>query len=121
MALTPVSTEESGNNTRRFLLAAAYILEKSIRRNEKRPSSSLASLQNDNITVFDGSKAPSMSIRQYMERIFKYASCSTSCLVVAYIYIERFVQGTRIRLTSLNIHRLLITSVMVAAKFMDNA
>ncbi|KAL0370526.1 UNVERIFIED_CONTAM: Cyclin-P3-1 [Sesamum angustifolium] len=32
-----------------------------------------------------------------------------------------FIQRTNMCLTSLNIHRLLITSVMVAAKFMDDA
>ncbi|XP_015875163.3 cyclin-P3-1 isoform X1 [Ziziphus jujuba] len=106
-------------STPRFLLAVASLLEKSIQRNEKLFASSFASSQKDSITVFDGSKAPNMNVRQYMERIFKYASCSTSCFVVAYIYIERFVQGTGVRLTSLNIHRLLITSVLVAAKFMD--
>ncbi|KAL8507668.1 hypothetical protein ACS0TY_018273 [Phlomoides rotata] len=34
---------------------------------------------------------------------------------------DRFIQQTNIFITSLNIHRLLITTVMVAAIFMDDA
>lgn len=94
----------------------ASLLDKSIRRNEVL----LAASKKDVVTVFDGSKAPTMNIRQYMERIYKYAACSASCFVVAYIYIDRFIQATGFRLTSLNVHRLLITSLMVAAKFMDD-
>ncbi|XP_072077494.1 cyclin-P3-1-like isoform X2 [Arachis hypogaea] len=46
--------------------------------------------------------------------------CSPSCFVVAHIYVDRFLQHTQVKLTS-NVHRLLITSIMVAAKFMDDA
>nr|GEY49992.1 cyclin-P3-1 [Tanacetum cinerariifolium] len=34
---------------------------------------------------------------------------------------DRFIQAENIILTSLNVHRLLITSIMVAAKFIDEA
>ncbi|KAL6339632.1 hypothetical protein AAG906_034717 [Vitis piasezkii] len=75
----------------------------------------------DAITIFHGSRAPTLSVRQYIDRIFKYSGCSPSCFVVAHIYVDRFLQHTDAHLTSLNVHRLLITSVMVAAKFIDDA
>merc|ERR1712166_777385 len=54
-------------------------------------------------------------------RIFQYANCSRSCFVVALIYIDRIIQrNAGFMITSLNIHRLLITSVMVSAKFFDD-
>uniref|UniRef100_A0A5B6YWX3 Cyclin n=1 Tax=Davidia involucrata TaxID=16924 RepID=A0A5B6YWX3_DAVIN len=75
----------------------------------------------DVVTIFHGSRAPSLGIRQYIDRIFKYSCCSPSCFIVAQIYVDRFIQRTNVHLTPLNVHRLLITSVMVAAKFIDDA
>ncbi|XP_058221748.1 cyclin-U4-1 [Rhododendron vialii] len=73
------------------------------------------------ITVFHGLTRPSISIQSYLERIFQYANCSPSCFVVAYVYLDRFMQKQpSLPINSLNVHRLLITSVMVAAKFMDD-
>lgn len=77
--------------------------------------------QPQRISVFHGLTRPAISIRSYLERIFKYANCSPSCFVVAYVYLERFAQRQpTLPLNSLNVHRLLITSVMVAAKFLDD-
>ncbi|KAL5724036.1 Cyclin-U4-1 [Ranunculus cassubicifolius] len=73
------------------------------------------------ISVFHGLTRPTISIHSYLERIFKYANCSPSCFVVAYVYLDRFAQKQpSLPINSFNVHRLLITSVMVAAKFMDD-
>ena len=56
----------------------------------------------------------------YLERIKKYARCSDSCFVVALIYIDRLIETQNVVLTSLNVHRLVITSLMLAAKFFDD-
>ncbi|KAJ8547527.1 hypothetical protein K7X08_011113 [Anisodus acutangulus] len=50
-----------------------------------------------------------------------HLNLSPSCFVVAHIYMERFIESTSAHLTSVNVHRLLITSVMLAAKFIDDA
>ncbi|KAK7374429.1 hypothetical protein VNO80_07859 [Phaseolus coccineus] len=73
------------------------------------------------ISVFHGLTRPTISIQSYLERIFKYANCSPSCFIVAYVYLDRFTQRQpSLPINSFNVHRLLITSVMVAAKFMDD-
>ncbi|KAL6981356.1 Cyclin-U4-1 [Sarracenia purpurea var. burkii] len=73
------------------------------------------------ISIFNGLTRPTISIQSYLERIFKYANCSHSCFVVAYVYLDRFAQRQpSLPINSFNVHRLLITSVMVAAKFMDD-
>ncbi|XP_023772778.1 cyclin-U4-1 [Lactuca sativa] len=73
------------------------------------------------ISAFHGLSRPSISIQSYLERIFKYANCSPSCYVVAYVYLDRFTQQQpSLSINSFNVHRLLITSVMIAAKFMDD-
>ncbi|EYU40342.1 hypothetical protein ABFS83_02G138800 [Erythranthe nasuta] len=73
------------------------------------------------ISVFHGLSRPNISIQSYLERIFKYANCSPSCYIVAYVYLDRFTQTQpSLPINSFNVHRLLITSVMVSAKFMDD-
>ncbi|XP_010544563.1 PREDICTED: cyclin-U4-1-like [Tarenaya hassleriana] len=72
-------------------------------------------------SAFDGIARPAISIRGYLNRIFKYSKCSPSCVVVAYVYIDRFAQlHPSVPITSFNVHRLLITSFMVSAKFFDD-
>ncbi|GAB2209801.1 hypothetical protein Droror1_Dr00027026 [Drosera rotundifolia] len=73
------------------------------------------------VSVFHGLSRPAISIHSYLERIFQYANCSSSCFVVAYVYLDRFVQRqATVAIDSWNVHRLVITSVLVAAKFMDD-
>lgn len=73
------------------------------------------------ISIFHGLTRPNISIQNYLERIFKYANCSSSCFIVAYVYLDRFSKSQpSLPINSFNVHRLLITSVMVAAKFMDD-
>ena len=61
-------------------------------------------------TIFHALKPPAISIHKYLLRIFQYANCSRSCFVVALIYIDRIIQrNASFMITSLNIHRLLIT------------
>ncbi|KAF4364962.1 hypothetical protein G4B88_021779 [Cannabis sativa] len=77
--------------------------------------------QAQKISIFHGLSRPTITIQSYLERIFKYANCSPSCYIVAYVYLDRFAQKqTSLPINSFNVHRLLITSVMVAAKFMDD-
>lgn len=73
------------------------------------------------VTKFHALKAPSIGILQYLERIHKYASCSTECFILALIYIDRLIQGNNFVLTELNVHRVAITSILLAAKFFDDA
>ena len=55
-----------------------------------------------------------------MERIKGYANCDDSVFIVALIYIDRLIESRKFVISSLNIHRLLITCVMVAVKFFED-
>lgn len=72
-------------------------------------------------TKFHALKPPQITIKAYLERIERYAKCSPSCLVVSLIYIDRLCQHSMMSLSLLNIHRLIITSICVAAKFLDDS
>jgi len=69
---------------------------------------------------FQSSYAPDVSVEAYLERIRKYSRCSDACFVMALIYVDRMIETRGLTLTTLNVHRLLITSVMLAAKFHDD-
>ncbi|KAJ4461759.1 putative Crp/Fnr family transcriptional regulator [Paratrimastix pyriformis] len=71
---------------------------------------------------FNALTPPEISIEAYLERLLKYMACSEECTILALIYIDRIIQfnNQSFVLTSLNIHRLLITSMVVAAKFFDD-
>ncbi|XP_076884029.1 cyclin-U4-1-like [Bidens hawaiensis] len=79
------------------------------------------SLRTQKLSIFNGLIRPGISIQQYLERIFRYANCSPSCYVIAYVYLDRFVKKQPLLpIDSFNVHRLLITSVLVSIKFMDD-
>jgi len=73
------------------------------------------------VTRFQALRAPQIAIKSYLERIVKYSNCSEECFVLALIYIDRLIKvNEKFMLNSLNVHRLMITSVMLGAKFFDD-
>jgi len=73
------------------------------------------------ITRFHAVRAPDISIHDYLGRIQKYFGCSNECFVLSLVYIDRILKlHESFTVSVLNIHRLLITSVMLAAKFFDD-
>lgn len=84
-------------------------------------NSPLARTEPSQVTKFHALKAPGIGIQQYLERIHKYASCSSQCFIMALIYIDRLIQRNNFLLTELNVHRVIVTAVLLAAKFFDDA
>jgi len=76
---------------------------------------------NQKVTKFHALHPPAISIKDYLVRVGKYAACSVECFVLALVYVDRIIQSNpSFVVDSLNIHRLLITSIMLAAKFFDD-
>lgn len=120
----------SESTTPRVLTILSHVIEKLVARNDKLVddmdkkvdgvSSGLAWV-GKSLNVFHGVRAPNISIVKYLERLYKYTSCSPSCFVVGYVYIDRLTHKHPDSLViSLNVHRLLVTSVMVASKMLDD-
>lgn len=71
--------------------------------------------------IFDCDEILDMSIQSFLERIFRYTCVSPPVFVVAYVYIDRLCQlHPHFRISSTNVHRLLITTIMVASKFLED-
>eukprot|EP00898_Chlorokybus_atmophyticus_P000698 jgi/Chlat1/1629/Chrsp127S01888 len=106
----------------RVLAAVASVLERAVARNERCAGGVYPGMAYSKLTVFHGLRPPVIGVHSYLERIFKYANCSPSCFIVAYCYIDRLAtRHASMPLTSLNVHRLIIAAVMIAAKFLDDA
>ncbi|KAI8047051.1 cyclin PHO80-like protein, partial [Gilbertella persicaria] len=61
---------------------------------------------------FHARSIPSISIYAYLTRILKYCPCANECFLAVLVYFDRI----SLRIDSYNIHRLLISGVMVASK-----
>lgn len=95
--------------------ALSYVLMRLCERNNRRISSTTP------VTRFHALRPPQISIKDYLKRIAKFSHCSEECFVLALIYIDRLILSNRTFLVNIyNVHRLVIASVMVAAKFFDD-
>lgn len=71
--------------------------------------------------VFECREAPDMTVQAYLERIFRYTGAGAPVYVVAYVYIDRFCElHPGFKIGAANVHRLLITTVMVASKYVED-
>ena len=71
------------------------------------------------LTPFHCLSKPTISVADYLNRIRHYSSCSDTCFIAAVIYLD-LVHVNGMVVDSLNVHRLLITAVMLASKFFDD-
>lgn len=129
------SSSSSNNNMPLVISVLASLIERTLARNERIMGKKLCISSNSNYKdgvvvaaaavggeqVFDCHEAPDMSIQSYLERIFRYTRAGPSVYVVAYVYIDRFCQlYPKFRISARNVHRLLITTIMVASKYVED-
>jgi hypothetical protein len=106
----------------RVVAALAGILERVAERNDAAATAELSAAVAP-ASAFRATTKPGISVRAYMARIARFAGCSPACYVVAYVYLDRLLRrGRRLALAvdSYSVHRLLITAVLAAVKFMDD-
>lgn len=88
---------------------------------------SLIQIQESNTsqaTMFDIQGSPKINLRGYLESIdftnlgiSNYMNCSESCYIISLILLDRFQQNNPdFHITSSNIHKLAMVSIMVAVK-----
>jgi hypothetical protein len=105
----------------RVVASLARILERIAERNDAVVAA--AELSVAPASAFRATTKPGISVRAYMARIARFAGCSPACYVVAYVYLDRLLRrGRRLALAvdSYSVHRLIITAVLAAVKFMDD-
>jgi len=70
--------------------------------------------------IFYFSHIPSISLNDYLNRIFKYTKMNISTLIMAIIYIDSFCQYNKYILSMNNIYRILLTSCLLSMKFNED-
>ena len=63
---------------------------------------------------------PEISIEDYLNRIRKYTEIEDSTLIIALIYIDRFLGNNNIKLSMNNVHKILSTAVLLAIKYNED-
>lgn len=114
---------QNDSNTPLVISVLASLIERTMARNERiaRNCSWALSTKDLKTRVFDCHEIPDLTIQSYLERIFRYTRAGPSVYVVAYVYIDRFCQSHQgFRINSRNVHRLLITTIMVASKYVED-
>ncbi|KAL3814964.1 hypothetical protein ACJIZ3_016232 [Penstemon smallii] len=97
----------------------ASLIERTMARNERIAKN--CKWSSSKTRVFDCNETPDMTIQSYLERIFRYTRAGPSVYVVAYVYIDRFCElYPEFRIGVRNVHRLLITTIMVASKYVED-
>ena len=72
-------------------------------------------------SAFHAQRRPKVTLADYAERMCKYGACSPGCLGLSLVYMDIFLRQTEgYRVTGLNVHRLLLSCVLVATKLWDD-
>lgn len=68
-------------------------------------------------TIFHAVKVSKVTFSYYVNRIQKNLPCSDACFVAALVYMDR----AAVEISTLTGHRLVLTSIMLAMRFLDDA
>lgn len=69
---------------------------------------------------FTSKTLPKISLSDYLNRIWKYSKIDESTLILSLIYIDRLCAKTKLALTDFNVHRLILTSFLIAVKYNED-
>lgn len=72
-------------------------------------------------TCFHSAQPPNLSVKYYLARLQRYLGCSGECYILGLLYIDRLLKRRPwVAVTSLTAHRLVLCSLVLAAKFQDD-
>ena len=129
MTSTDEDNGASPATTPRVLAAVTAALERLVSRNNSLAASEDATEPrrrpslpaNGPLDVFRAARVPSISVGSYLERLYQYADCSPSCFVLGFVYMDRLAhQHPSSLVLSVNVHRLILASIVVASKVLDD-
>ncbi|CAL5030742.1 unnamed protein product [Urochloa decumbens] len=118
-----MAEEEDLADAPRVVGVLSALLERVVDRNDAELAAGAGAAPPAPASAFRATARPDISVRAYMARIARFAGCSPACYVAAYAYLDRLLRRGRRRalaVDSYSVHRLLITAVLAAVKFMDD-
>lgn len=89
---------------------------------DKESAESTMPAPGETTSLFFSSSRPTIPLNDFLARLRLYAKCSDGVFLWALVLLQRLEYADRrLRVSPFNIHRLLITAIMISAKFVDNA
>ena len=102
-----------------LIKAISQTLETILVDNQNRPNYK-SSLKKQSKMIFTAKKIPNISIEDYLKRIQMYSNMEKSTLIISLIYIDRFCKIKNLTLTYYNIHRILLTAILISIKYNED-
>ena len=72
------------------------------------------------IKPFLSKKIPSISIEKYLLRLVSHSKMEISTLILILIYIDKICKNNKFRLNFFNIHKFIVTSMLVSIKYNED-
>merc|ERR1712072_842866 len=79
---------------RHIVPVVACVLTQMVQRNDTMLKSNPVGAS-ENVTVFHAVKPPTIGLRKYLERIERYAGCSSECYIIALVYVDTIIQRNK--------------------------
>lgn len=118
---SPSYHDSTESDTPLVISVLSSVIERTVSRNKRIARNGSWTGGDKAQMAFDFWERPDMTVQSYLERISRYTRAGPSVYVVAYVYIDRFCQANPgFRINSRNVHRLLITTIMVASKYVED-
>ena len=73
-----------------------------------------------NLNNFEIKSNPNISLKNYLSRILKYIKPQPSTIIISLILIDKFCENSYINLNKKNIHKIFLTSIIVAIKYNED-
>ena len=70
--------------------------------------------------IFYSNEIPSISIKDYLNRILSFTDIEDNTLILSLIYIDKICEKNSIILSEHNIHRILFSSILISIKFNED-
>lgn len=73
----------------------------------------------EDLHAYDASKVPACSLERYLARWVHYTEAEDNVAVIASIYIDRACTATGLQLNQHNVHRVLLSALLLAGKWLE--
>lgn len=103
-----------------LIKAITNILKEIIKENKNDSTATEVEVEPQLHSVFVAKKVPAISLSAYIERILKYSKAEDPSLILALIYIDLLCEESKFSLNNHNIHRVLLTAIVIAIKFNED-
>ena len=107
------SKEQKSSIPKNLLLAITELLQETMVKTSRKKSK----IRQD---IFYSRYQPQMSVLSYLQRIANYTHIESSTLILSVICMNSFLKKIKNFLSPHNVHRLLLTSILINAKFHED-